>query len=254
MRFSLLPLGSASMTSAGVAFSLFRRGSGVDSDPTASSTGTPTTTTTTTRAPTTQRVVPAPRPSVVEMKPMFVLGMTQFRGAVMVGEGFRAACPATKNYCIDVRHSDAATCMYPSPLVIKICLDESCKASAANIDILKNHGEDSYCKDYAATPEGRVCHWTTSTYCTCNKFSIEYVTAHLVHETEKVPAGWTIAKPCDYRDDYKAINYRELEKTSHKLRPVPDKPRVGGKNKNVADVFGIGRALVVIALLALVSM
>lgn len=216
MRFSLLTLGSASVASGSSFF--FSGDSSVDSN-----------LTTTTREPTTQRVVPIPSPSVVEMTPMFVLGMRQFRGPVTVGAGYRAACPTTHDYCIDVRHSDTATCMYPPPLQIKICLDESCKASAANIDIFKKHGEDSYCKDYAATPAGRVCHWTTSTYCTCEKFSIQYVTAHRVHETERVPAGWRVAKPCDYKDDYKAFNNRELEASGQALRPVPGQPRVGGQ-------------------------
>jgi hypothetical protein len=120
----------------------------------------------------------------------------------------RAACPGDRSYCIDIRHCDSWTCMWPAPIDIKECLDESCRATPENDHIFKKFGEDSYCKDFAA-PEGRVCQWTADTFCTYAKYKIVYMNAVPVLPHQRVPTGYTFARECEYADNYKGLNKRE---------------------------------------------
>ena len=142
------------------------------------------------------------------MGPKFVLGVRQFRQPILNASNSRAACPGDRSYCIDTRHSDSWTCMWPAPIEIKICLDESCRATPENDHIFKKFGEDSYCKDFAA-PEGRVCQWTADTFCTCAKYKIVYMNAVPVLPHQRVPTGYAFARECEYADNYKATNKRE---------------------------------------------
>ncbi len=143
---------------------------------------------------------------VTKMEPRFIFGAALGR---RVGSGRRALCPrGDKKYCIDTRFSDEATCMYPDPTTVKICLDESCFEMPENEKIFEKYGEDSYCKDYMNTPEGRLCHWSMVP-CTCNKFDLEYVDARIVYETDPIPAGWHEVQACEYPDNFKAENRRQ---------------------------------------------
>jgi hypothetical protein len=221
---------------------------------TTSATTTPSTTTISTT--TAKRTTPAPilhTPRVLKMTAKFEIGgLKNFRSPIPTKEGYRAACPSNLDYCIDIRHSDWATCMYPPPLSVKKCLDQSCKTAPGNVQVFKAHGEDSYCKDYANTPAGRVCHWMVNTFCTCDKFDIQYVDAVLIAPSERVPFGWKVPRTCEYPDNYKATNERELAE-HQTFRPAGIKG-AGGRRANDANSFGITKALVVIVLLALVSM
>ena len=163
------------------------------------------TTTTTTQAPITTRTFTIP------MTPRFVFGVLQKRRHRSLSADTRALCPTEKTYCIDSRDSDATTCMYPSPIAIKECLDDSCVAAPGNAAVFAKQGEDSYCKDYML-PEGRVCHWIEVPYpCTYSKFDITYVDALLVKNYDPNPKGWAPARVCQYPDNYKAENRRAGE-------------------------------------------
>lgn len=156
-------------------------------------------------------ISPAPIETwTLSLGPKFVLGAAQRRGyrAFAGPEGSVAACPKNRDYCIDTRYSDAATCMYPSPETIKECLDDTCAAHPGNEAIFKSKNEDSYCKDWQKSPEGRVCHWTSDVFCSCPKFSIVYTNAEFVAPGEAAPQGYALAQPCKYADNYKAKNKR----------------------------------------------
>jgi hypothetical protein len=122
-----------------------------------------------------------------------------------------AACPTDRDYCIDSRYSDEGTCMYPSPETIKECLDDTCAAHPANEAIFRSKKEDSYCKDWQKSPEGRVCHWTSDVFCSCPKFSIVYTNAVFVPIGNGAPQGYAVAQQCKYADNYKAKNKRADE-------------------------------------------
>jgi hypothetical protein len=145
------------------------------------------------------------------MSPKFSFGVKQARGythSPPSSPEVVVACPTDKKYCIDTKYSDAGTCMWPSPVIIKECLDDACAAHPANESIFKTHGEDSYCKDWQKVPEGRVCHWTTDVFCSCDKFDITYTDAKYVSPAEVMPSGYASAQPCNYPINYKAINKR----------------------------------------------
>ena len=208
---------------------------------------TTSTTTTTTTARTTPRVYE------VVMGPKFVFGIGQFHSRRTLPEGARAACPTDRNYCIDSRKSDELTCMYPAPLTLKVCMDESCQRAPSNAEIFRVHGEDSYCKDYQTTPEGRVCHWTQDVFCTCSKFNIVYVDAKAVAAADPIPVGWRVTRPCVYPDNYKAANLREDNGPGPTMQPAP---RVGGQqprmgNSDATDSVSAGSVLFLAVLAAL---
>ena len=152
--------------------------------------------------------------------------------------GTVAACPTDREYCIDTRFSDEGTCMFPSPETVKECLDDTCAAHPGNEAIFKSKKEDSYCKDWQAAPEGRVCHWTTDVFCSCPSFSIVYTNAAFVPVGGLAPYGYAIAEQCKYPDNYKAKNKRELNQNDNGAGGAQDKPlqRLGpGGQRNVVE-------------------
>lgn len=183
----------------------------------------------------------------VNMGPKFLLGVRQFRQPLLNASNSRAACPGDRAYCIDTRHSDSWTCMWPAPIEIKECLDESCRATPENDNIFKKFGEDSYCKDFAA-PEGRVCQWTTDTFCTCAKYKIVYTNAVPVLPRQRAPTGYAFARECEYADNYKAINKREPIIVDATQKPLLQQNR---KNGPVMSSPEIGRASLAVVLLIL---
>ena len=207
----------------------------------------PTTATTSTAAPTTAG--PVVQKFELKMRPRFIFGVRQFRRVRAVREDQVALCPSDRSYCIDSRHSDSATCMYPSPLEIKRCLDRSCQNAPENDAIFAQFGEPSYCKDYMAMPEGRICHWGT-TFCSCPEFDIEYANALVQVATEAVPAGFRRAADCFYPDDYKAEN--NYEGVPATLAPVP--AGGAGPRARLNDPSGSGSLFVLgAALVALLA-
>ena len=169
-------------------------------------------------APTTTRRPIEVRRHMLALTPRFLFGALQFRHPRRVREDQVALCPTDKGYCIDTRHSDAATCMYPSPIEIKRCLDRSCLNAPENPQIFAQYGEPSYCKDYMAMPEGRICHWGT-TFCSCPEFGIEYADALIQLATDPVPSGFASVGECHYPLDYKADN--DYNGAGATLAPVP---------------------------------
>lgn len=128
--------------------------------------------------------------------------------------------------------------MYPTPETIKECLDDTCAAHPGNEAIFKSKKEDSYCKDWQESPEGRVCHWTTDVYCSCPNFSIVYTNAVFVPIGNVVPTGFAVAEQCKYPDNYKAKNKRDLlGKNGDDNGNPQDKPlqRLGPGQRNQLD-------------------
>jgi hypothetical protein len=101
--------------------------------------------------------------------------------------------------------------MHPSPESIKECLDDTCASHPANEAIFRSKKEDSYCKDWQQSAEGRVCHWTNDVFCSCPKFSVVYTNAAFVPIGALAPRGYAIAEQCKYADNYKGKNKRELQ-------------------------------------------
>ena len=176
-----------------------------------STTGLPSTESSTTPFPT-RAAPPSNETWVLAMVPKFTFGAVQRRG-YSIGDappGTVAACPTERDYCIDSRFSDHGTCMHPSPETIKECLDDTCAAHPGNDAIFQEHKEDSHCKDWQQSPEGRVCHWTSDVFCSCPTFSIVYTNAVFVPIGGVAPLGYAVAEQCKYADNYKAKNKREL--------------------------------------------
>lgn len=168
--------------------------------------------------PTVQRTVPPPKRWNVPLSPRYELGAALVRGKKRVDPSLerKVLCPDDKEYCIDTRYSDRGTCMFPQPLAIKICLDETCASSPENAKIFQQFGEDSYCKDRQGV-DGRVCQWIDHVPCSCSKFDIEYVDAIYIPNVELNPVGFKIAHDCKYPDNYKGENKREW------VEPAPPK-------------------------------
>lgn len=156
------------------------------------------------------RTITPPKRWIVSLAPRYVLGADMVRGRKRhdPAPGKKVLCPSDKEYCIDVRHSDRGTCMFPEPIAIKICLDETCATSPENENIFKQYGEDSYCKD-RQNVDGRVCQWIDSIPCSCSKFDLEYVDAVYFPEGELTPEGYKVAKECKYADNYRGENKRQ---------------------------------------------
>lgn len=143
----------------------------------------------------------------------------RFHETRLVPRYHKAACPTDREYCIDTRYSDAGTCMHPSPLEIKKCLDESCRILPENQAIFEEFHEDSYCKEYQS-PSGRVCQWTAIP-CTCASTPIRYTNAVFVTSSDVLPSSHAVAHTCQYPDKYKAVNMRELEEAPQTPKPKP---------------------------------
>lgn len=184
----------------------------------------------------------------VALVPRFILGVGQFRELKKLNPYHRSACPSNRQFCVDSRDSDSMTCMWPSPMSVKVCLDESCRSILENNNIFKTIGEDSYCKHDAAS-DGRVCQWTTDIYCTCNKFSVIYTDAISIGPDDVPPLGYMFARDCEYPDDYKAENYREDDDQPIKaLRPLA---LVGShlNSKNASEIMKTSFPAVILTIL-----
>ena len=189
---------------------------------------------------------------VIKMGPRFIFGAGA--GGRLSG-GKTALCPSgDKQYCIDTRFSDETTCLYPDPTTIKICLDEGCFNMPENEKIFAKYGEDSYCKDYMTTPEGRLCHWSM-TPCTCDKYDLEYVDARVIYSSDPIPTGWQEVKACEYPDNFKAENRRQNnDDQGGKRRPVPKFNNQGAGSGNSADLSIITNPTVIVSLILVSSL
>lgn len=184
---------------------------------------------------TTEEPVLATREYKVSMGPRFLFGVLQRRRTRNLPAGKIAVCPSDRQFCIDTRKSDETTCLYPDPLTIKLCLDDSCKAIPENDQILAQYGEDSYCKDFMAMPEGRLCHWSMSS-CTCDKFDLTYVDALIINSEDAIPSGWKAVGQCEYPDNYKAVNWRENGNGQGTLRPLPQFGAAGTTTRDNSSI------------------
>jgi hypothetical protein len=142
--------------------------------------------------------------------------------------GYRVACPNDRLYCIDYQSSDNGTCMYPDPLEIKRCYDNSCTGSAWGALVRKQQGEDTYCKDFM-TPQGRVCQWLDSVPCSCEARSIYYYTGEFIPPSEPIPYGFAEVHPCTYPLDMLRKAAEDAERKA-KLEKRRKRQRRRGKN------------------------
>jgi len=136
-------------------------------------------------------------------------------------EGSMAACPTTKDFCIDTRWSDARTCLYPMPHLIKRCYDESCIQSSFGFERKQANLEDTYCKDFMDV-EGRVCQYNDFKKCTCPSDieDVAYANAVVVYKGESVPPGYRIAPECIYP----SANIKRLQNGGYVDPPLPGQP------------------------------
>jgi hypothetical protein len=184
--------------------------------------------------PEVEPVVPEPKRWRVKMGPKFLIGAIHVRGKDRPDppSGHKVLCPNTHKFCIDERYSDKGTCMYPSPVDIKQCLDDSCSDQPDNEANFQKVKEDSYCKDFKRAAS-RVCQWLDNP-CTCDKFDIEYVDAVYWPRDERTPEGYKVATTCAYLEKYKRVNKRELKEEEEEAEA--EAPKVGPKLKQDADV------------------
>lgn len=169
-------------------------------------------------------LIPAPyvrryeirEPYKLDLLPFVSIGVASVRkgGRHDPPPGYRVACPNDRAYCIDFEASDNGTCMYPDPLEIKRCYDQSCTGSAWAPLIRKQQNEDTYCKDFM-TPQGRVCQWLDSVPCSCESRSIYYYSGEFIPPEEPIPYGFTEAHPCTYPLD---VIRRAAEEAARKAK------------------------------------
>ena len=135
----------------------------------------------------------------LELLPFVTIGVKAVRSGPRHDPppGHRVACPTDRAYCIDYRSSDNGTCMFPDPLEIKRCYDDSCAQSAWGPIVRKQQGEDTYCKDFM-TPSGRVCQWLDTVPCTCQSKAIFYYSGEFIPNDEPMPYGFKEVFPCIY--------------------------------------------------------
>ena len=135
--------------------------------------------------------------------------------------GAEAACPTELDFCIDSRWSDARTCLYPMPHLIKRCFDESCIQSPFGAERAQNRLEDTYCKDFMDV-EGRVCQYNDRLRCECPAEieDIVYANAVVVHKGESVPPGYRLAPECVYP----SANIKRLQNGGYVDPPLPGHP------------------------------
>jgi len=164
-----------------------------------------------------------------------VFGQRQYKRDPPASPDTVIACPTDYNYCLDTKYSDVGTCMWPSPIEIKECLDDTCASNPANEAIFKQHGEDTYCKEWQKSPEGRVCHWTIDLYCSCPKFDIVYTDARYIASGSAIPRGFARVEPCIYPINYKRKNKHEND--AH-VGPPQGQPLKGVK---LADTSATGK-------------
>jgi hypothetical protein len=147
--------------------------------------------------------------------------------------GYRVVCPSDRAYCIDYQSSDNGTCMYPDPLEIKRCYDNSCTGSAWAPVVRRQQGEDTYCKDFM-TPQGRVCQWLDSVPCSCEARSIYYYSGEFVAPGEPVPYGFAEVFPCTYPLD---VIRRAAEEAARKAKRDQRKRRQRRRGVPVEDDY-----------------
>ncbi len=131
------------------------------------------------------------------------------------------ACPGDLDFCIDSRWSDAQTCLYPMPHLIKRCFDESCIQSPFGGERAQNRLEDTYCKDFMDV-EGRVCQYNDALRCQCpaDIEDIVYANAVVVHQGESMPPGYRFAPECVYP----SANIKRLQNGGYVDPPLPGHP------------------------------
>lgn len=150
-------------------------------------------------------------------------------------EAGRLACPHSFDFCIDTRWSDARTCMYPNPHLIKRCYDEGCIRSEFGVARSNAGEEDTYCKDFMDI-EGRFCQWTESVRCTCSDNVEDIVFANAVTVYNLVPEGYRMASECVYPSN----NFKRMPNGAYLDVPVlgqPSPPAVPSDPKLMGDQF-----------------
>lgn len=133
----------------------------------------------------------------------------------------RVACPNSFSFCIDTRWSDARTCIYPNPHLIKRCYDEGCIRSDFGQDRITQGLPDTYCKDFMDV-EGRFCQWTEQVRCTCTEEDedIVYANSVVVAAGNPMPEGYRTASECIYPTN----NLKRMPNGAYVDVPVPGKP------------------------------
>ena len=164
-------------------------------------------------------------PYTLRLDPFVDIGIESVRPRRAVPANHFAVCPSNRAYCIDYKASDNGTCMYPGPVEIKQCYDQSCINSAWGPIVHKQQGEDTYCKDFM-TSQGRLCQWVDSLPCTCTSKSILYYDAEFIPDGGPVPAGFARPDLCTYPLDLirKAADEAAL-KAREKRNGVTRRPR-----------------------------
>ena len=121
-----------------------------------------------------------------------------------------------------------------------------------NEKIYEKYGDDSYCKEYMNTVEGRLCHWS-STPCTCPQYELTYVDALIVDSSSPIPTGWHAVKDCEYPVNYKAENRRANrgDSAAEKRKPVP---KFNNQPGNSADLSIITNPTAIVSLIAVVTL
>ena len=173
------------------------------------------------------------QPYVLELQPFVEIGIRAVRPGPprIPPPGHTPVCPSDRAYCIDYKASDNGTCMYPDPLEIKRCYDNSCINSAWNALVYRTHGENSYCKDFM-TPAGRVCQWADNQACTCNAKSITYYDAEFIPPGESIPEGFSQVYPCTYPLDVIRRAAEDAARKSRDRRKGRSQKRRGRKSKD----------------------
>ena len=187
-------------------------------------------------------------PRVLTLVPFVQIGVQAVRPGPRRDppEGYFAVCPSNRAYCIDVQASDNGTCMYPGPVEIKQCYDQSCIQSVWGPIVYRQQGEDTYCKDFM-TAQGRLCQWVDSLPCTCSSKSIEYYDAEFVPNGALIPPGFFKPAPCVYpldlirqaAEEAAAIsrNRKRFSTTRRPRRgkPQPEDAKKGREAKQIDD-------------------
>ena len=142
--------------------------------------------------------------------------------------GHKVACPSDRAYCIDYRGSDNGTCLYPDPVAMKKCYDNSCVDSSWGPIVRRQQGEDTYCKDFM-TAQGRLCQWVDNLPCTCESKSIFYYSGEFIPAHDPIPAGFAEASICTYPLD---LIKRAAEEAALKAREKREQAnKRGGPNR-----------------------
>ena len=172
-------------------------------------------------------------PYELELKPFVSIGIKAVRPgpAHNPPPGYRVACPSDRAYCIDYKGSDNGTCMYPDPVSIKNCYDQSCIQSSYGPMVRKQQGEDTYCKDFM-TPQGRLCQWIDTAPCKCDSQSIFYYSGEFVPPGEPIPQGFNEVYPCTYPLDLIRKAKEEAALKAKEKRDQKNRKRNGEANKS----------------------